>query len=448
MLNVHLGRKSRNCEGVSRRDMLRVGALSLGGLTLGDALRIEAAAKQGGTATKKKSVICFWLDGGPTHIETWDPKPQAPKDYKGPFDAVDTSVSGIQICELFPKIARVMDKLSIVRSMHHNNGDHFAAAHWMWTGYHGSSAARLEPMYPSVGSIISKTKGANRPGMPAFVSVPYAMTVGRKPGYQSSAFLGVAYNPFDAGGDPNRRNFSVRNVKLPGGVDRGRAMDRKSLIAGLDRLRRDVDSSGLMDGIDEFNRQAFEMVTGKAAARAFDVNKEDPRLRDQYGRNSVGQGALLARRLVEGGVSFVTVHSGGWDNHSGIERAMKSHASRIDPAISALVSDLNQRGMLDDTIVLAMGEFGRTPKVNGNAGRDHWGNVMSVLIGGGGLNGGVIVGASDKKGTRPAKRPTKPAHVLHTIYKQFGIDPRIAHINHAGRPIPILGEGEPLEELL
>ena len=189
----------------------------------------------------------------------------------------------------------------------------------------------------------------------------------------------------------------------------------------------------------------INLITHPLAGR---LHKEDPRLRDRYGRNSVGQGALLARRLVEAGVTFVTVHSGGWDNHSGIENAMKRHSSNLDPAISSLVSDLDQRGLLDDTIVMVMGEFGRTPKVNGGAGRDHWGNVMSVLIGGGGLKGGQIVGESDSKGASPIKRAVKPAHMLHTIYKQFGIDPQITHINHSGRPIAILGEGEPIAELL
>jgi len=448
MLNFELGRKSRNCEGLTRRDTLRIGALSLGGLTLADALKLQAAdSNASGKPANRKSVICFWLDGGPPQHETWDPKPLAPSDYKGAFNAIGTKVPGVQICDLFPHTAQLMDKLSLIRSVHHNNGDHFAAAHWMWTGYHGSSAARRDPMYPSIGSIISKMKGPNRPGMPAFVAIPRAQTIGIRPGYQSGAFLGVAYNPFDVGSDPNRRDFRVRNVRLPGGVDRDRALDRETLLTGLDRVRRDIDTTGLMDGIDEFNRRAFDMVTGKEAAKAFDINREDPRLREQYGRNSIGQGALLARRLVEAGVSFVTVHSGGWDNHSNIEPAMKRHASRMDPAISTLVSDLDQRGLLDDVIVLVMGEFGRTPKVNGNAGRDHWGNVMSVMMGGGGLKGGMVIGESDSKGTRPIKRAVKPAHVLHTIYRQLGIDTHITHVNRAGRPIPILGEGEPIDEL-
>ena len=208
-----------------------------------------------------------------------------------------------------------------IRSVYHNNGDHFAAAHWMWTGYHGSSAARLEAMYPSVGSIISKTRGANQPGMPAFVSVPQAMTVGRRPGYQGSAFMGVAYNPFDVGADPNSSRFRVQNVNLPNGVTVDRTMDRQSLISGLDRFRRDTDAGGLMAGMDTFNQRAFDMITGERARKAFDITREDPRTRDRYGRTGTGQGALLARRLVEAGVSFVTVHAGGWDNH----RDRKAH---------------------------------------------------------------------------------------------------------------------------
>jgi uncharacterized protein (DUF1501 family) len=451
MLDIVLGGKSRNCNGVTRRDVLRIGALTAGGVTLGGVLRARAADVASGKPSNGKSVICFWLDGGPTHMETFDPKPEAPAEYKGPYDAIETNVPGIQINEFFKKTSQVMDKVSLIRSVHHNNGDHFAAAHWMWTGYHGSSASRLEPMYPSIGAIISKTRGSNRSGMPAFVSVPYAMTIGRKPGYQSSAFLGVAFNPFDVGGDPNRKDFKVQNVSLPKGVTAGRTMNRKILLEGLDRVRREVDNTGLMDGIDEFNRQACGMVTGGEAPKAFDINTEDPRLRDQYGRNSVGQGALLARRLVEAGVTFVTVHSGGWDNHSNIEGAMRGHGPRMDAAISSLVSDLDQRGMLDDVMILVMGEFGRTPRMNSGRyakpGRDHWGNVMSVMLGGGGLKGGVVVGSSDAKGTRPLTRAVKPAHVLHTVYRQLGIDTHTAHIDRSGRPIPILGEGEPIREL-
>jgi len=204
----------------------------------------------------------------------------------------------------------------------------------------------------------------------------------------------------------------------------------------------------MMQGIDSFNRQAFDLVTGKEAAKAFDIEKEDAKLRDRYGRNSVGQGMLLARRLVEAGVTFVSVHNGGWDNHGQIERSMRSHGPRTDAALGTLIADLDQRGMLDDVMVLVMGEFGRTPKVNNQAGRDHWGNSMSVVLCGGGLQSGQVVGASDDKGIRPVKRAVKPPHILHTIYRQLGIDPKTHFYNRAGRPIPILNEGEPLSELL
>jgi uncharacterized protein (DUF1501 family) len=203
-----------------------------------------------------------------------------------------------------------------------------------------------------------------------------------------------------------------------------------------------------MTGIDRFNQEAFDLITGASARKAFDISLEAPRLRDQYGRNSVGQGALLARRLVETGVTFVTVHSGGWDNHSGIEGAINSHGPRMDAAISSLISDLDQRGMLDEVIVMVMGEFGRTPRINGNAGRDHWGNAISVMLAGGGIHGGRVVGATDDKGTRPILRAIKPAHVLHTVYRQLGIDTTLRFLNHAGRPIPILDEGGPLDELI
>lgn len=446
MLNVSLGGWNRNCEGVSRRDVLRVGTLSLGGLTLDAALRGTADAAG---SNRKRSVICFWLDGGPTHMDMYDPKPEAPLEYRGPFGAISTSVPGVKLGQMFPNHAAMMDRMSIVRSVHHNNGDHFAAAHWMWTGYYGSNAANQDPQYPSIGAVATRVKGANRHGMPAFVAVPNAATIGLRPGYQSGAFLGVATNPFDAGADPNSTSFSVRNLTLPNGMNVGRVSDRKSLLTGFDRVKKTIDQSGLMEGMDSFNGAAFDLMTSENARRAFDIHTEDPRLRDRYGRNSVGQGALLARRLVESGVTFVSVHSGGWDNHSGIENAVKNgHGPRMDAAVPTLIDDLEQRGLLDDVIVMVMGEFGRTPKINASAGRDHWGNALSVLLAGGGIRPGQIVGATDAKGTRPVERAVKPAHVLHTVYRQLGIDPAVSHLNRAGRPIPILNEGEPISELV
>lgn len=447
MLDITLGRRRRNCEGITRRDMLKVGTLALGGVTMADLLQARAAAPHSATRNGR-AVICFWLDGGPTHMDTYDPKPTAPAEYRGPFSAIPTAVPGVMLNELLVEHAALMDRISLVRSVHHNNGDHFAAAHWMWTGYYGSNAANLDPKYPSIGAITAKVRGPNRPGMPPFVAIPYSYTIGRRPGYQSGAFLGVTYNAFDVDGDPNSPNFQVRNLTLPGGVDSHRVLDRKHLLQGLDRVRRQADASGLMEGMDEFNRKAFELITGEEARRAFDINREDPRIRERYGRNSTGQGALLARRLVEAGVTFVSVLNTGWDNHSNIGPAMKSKLPVLDRAVGALIEDLQQRGLYDDVVVMVMGEFGRTPRVNGGAGRDHWGNALSVLLAGGGIRPGVVVGATDEKGTTPIERAVKPAHVLHTVYRQLGIDTSIHHYNRAGRPIPILNEGEPISELV
>ncbi len=449
MLDVLTGKTYRNCDGLSRRDMLRIGVLGAGGVTLADTLRSHSDAVEGGIPTNNRAVICFWLDGGPTHLDTFDPKPDAPSEYRGPMSSITTSIPGVHLSETFPRTAALMHRLNVVRSVHHNNGDHFAAAHWVWTGYKGSTAANRDPMYPSMGAVTSRQHGPNRPGMPSFVAVPRASTIGIRPGYQSGTFLGIAHNPFDAGGDPNSRNYKVPNLHLPGGVDAQRIDQRQGLLQSLDRIRRDADAKGIMDGLDRFNQQAFDMITGEDAKKAFDITGEKENLRDRYGRNTVGQSALLARRLVEAGVAFVTVHSSGWDNHSNIENAMrKNHGPRMDNAIASLVEDLTDRGMYDDVLILVMGEFGRTPRVNGNAGRDHWGNVMSVMLGGGGLKGGQIVGASDDKGTAPISYPVRPAHILHTVYKQLGIDASQSHMNQAGRPIPILGEGEPIADLV
>jgi len=445
------GRASRACDGQSRRDFLRVGSLGLAGLSLADVLRAKAAGAT--TSGRAKSVILYWLDGGPSHIETYDPKPHAPAEFRGPFSAISTAAPGIQLCEQLPGHARVMDRVSLARSVYHNHGDHFAAAHWMLTGYLGSNAQDLEPKFPSAGSIVAKLRGANRPGMPAYVAVPYSMTIGRRPGYNSAAYLGVPYNPFDVGSDPNDANFRVQNLDYATGLSLGRLNDRRGLVADLDRYRGAADREGLMDGLDRFGQEAFQMVTGEAARRAFDISREDPRLRDRYGRHVYGQSALLARRLVEAGVTFVTIHNGGWDHHWNLERGMKNRLPTFDQSVSTLIEDLDQRGMLDDTLVLVMGEFGRTPRMNdgrgeGTPGRDHWGGVMSVLIGGGGLKGGEVVGASNPRGERPAERPILPADILATLYRVMDVDLTTQFHDRSGRPIPINNNGQVIHELI
>jgi hypothetical protein len=447
MLRVSFGGRSQNCAGMLRRDFLQIGSLGIAGLSLPNLLRSRAAAAESRASKSCKSVILYWLDGGPTHFETYDPKPDAPAEYRGPLGTIKTKVPGIVLSELLVEHAKVMDKVSILRSVHHDNGDHFAAGHWMLTGYHGSNAADLDPKFPSVGAIVSRIKGPNRPNMPSYVAVPYAATIGLRPGYMSAAYLGVPYNPFDAG-DPSQPNYEVQNINLPGGLTKDRFGDRKGLLGDLDGLRREVDQTGLMKGLDSFNQQAFEMITGPEVRKAFDINKEDPKLRDRYGRDSYGQSALLARRLVEAGVTFVNIHNGGWDHHDQIGPAMKSRLPTMDQSIATLIDDLSNRGLLDDTIVAVMGEFGRTPRINQSAGRDHWGNVMSVLLGGGGLKGGQVVGASNLKGEFPADQPLTPADVLATIYKVLDIDLDTHFVNRSGRPISINNYGQPIRQLM
>jgi uncharacterized protein (DUF1501 family) len=451
-----IGKPFGSCDGISRRTFLRAGVLGLGAVGLPELLRAKAIAKAANRPDPKDlSIILVWLDGGPPQHETYDPKPDAPADYRGPLKAMSTAVPGIQVSELLPEHARLMDKMSIIRSMHHNNGDHFAAAHWMLTGYKGSTAVDLAPQYPSSASIIAKLKGAKHSGMPAYVGLPNTHSVGLSPGYHGAAYLGVAYNPFAADGDPNNDGYEVRNLKLTGGMSRERFDTRRGLLNAFDHARRDADASGLMDGLDRFTQDAYEMVTGPAARAAFDIRKEDPRLRDRYGRHQWAQSALMARRLVEAGVRFVTLTFGGWDFHSSLEKGMHRVLPIVDSAVGTLVDDLDQRGLLDTTAVIVMGEFGRTPRMNKGGvpgadavpGRDHWGEVMSVLIAGGGFAGGTVVGSSNSRGEFPRDRPITPADLAVTLYHQLGIDPETSFTNRAGRPISIGGSGRVISEL-
>ncbi len=449
MLQVQGSDRQRYCDGLTRRSFLQAGVLGgLAGLTLPQWLRLKASAAQDGRATRDTAVILIWLDGGPTHMETYDLKAAAPAEYRGPLRPTRTNVAGSEVCELMPEHARVMDKLAVVRSLHHTIGDHFAGAHWMLTGYHGSTAANLDPMYPSAGSVAAKLRGANRPGLPAYVAVPFAASVGLVPGYNSAAYLGTAYNPFQTGGDPNAPTFSVRNLTLPGGVTLAQLEDRRALLANFDTLRRDLDRSGSLQSLDRFQREAYEMISGPAARQAFDVGKEDPRLRDRYGRHNWGQSCLLARRLVEAGVTFVTVHMGGWDDHANIEAAMKGKLPPYDRAVAALVRDLSDRGLYDRVAICVCGEFGRTPRVNASAGRDHWGQSGFCVLGGGGLKTGVVVGSTTDKGEYPKERPVGPEDMLATLYHVLGVDPKTTFVDRSGRPHPVLNKGEPIAELI
>ncbi|MDX2037809.1 MAG: DUF1501 domain-containing protein [Isosphaeraceae bacterium] len=445
------GRTVENCAGTSRRALLRAGMLGLAGCSLADVLRLEA---RGAASKSNRSVILVWLDGGPPQHETYDPKPDAPSEFRGPLGAIPTNVPGVALSELFPLQARLMDKMALLRSVHHDNGDHFAAAHWMLTGRLGSNASNLAPMYPSAGSIITKLLGARSGDMPAYVGLPNTHSVGLVPGYHGAAFLGGSFNPFNAPGDPNSPGYRQELLSPPAGIDAGRMEARKSLRERFDELRRSVDGASESGDLDKFQHEAFTLLTSPTARKAFDLETEDPRLRDRYGRTTWGQSALVARRLVEAGARFVTLTFGGWDYHSNLDKGMRAVLPQLDAAVAGLIEDLDVRGRLDDTMVIVMGEFGRTPKINQGLpqdpipGRDHWGQVMSVAVAGGGLRGGRVVGASNARGEVPRERPLRPQDVLATVYHQLGIDLDHTFLDRTGRPVPVLGNGDPIEELL
>lgn len=459
MFRIHAGVTPRYCDGWSRRSFVQVGVAGMASASLSQVLKAKEDSVAQGSARKETSVILIWLDGGPSHMDLYDMKPEAPAEYRGIWSPIKTNVEGLEITELFPRQAKCADKFSIVRSLHHNNGDHFAGGHLMLTGRPGASGADTPGKFPFFGSAATRLSGARRPGMPPYVAVPYAASIGLRPGYFGANYLGVSYNPFETDGDPNAPNFQVNNIQLPGGMSIDRLENRTELAQKFDRLRRDVDARGTLDQMDRFDRQAYELVTGAAARRAFDISQEDPRLRDRYGRNTWGQSTLLARRLVEAGTTFVTVHYGGWDHHWNLKAGMEHYLPMVDAAVATLFDDLSQRGLLDQVLVVLCGEFSRTPRMNdggnggpplsmGTPGRDHWGNAMFCLMGGGGVKGGRIVGSTNRLGEVPVDRPLTPADIHHTIFHVLGVDPNHNFLDHSGRPVPAVAPGAVISELL
>jgi hypothetical protein len=438
-----LGRTTRTCDGVTRRDFVRIGGLSLGGLSLAGLLRQKAQARAAGRDVKDTAVILVWQAGGPSHIDMYDLKPNAPAEYRGEFNPIDTNVPGIQIGEHLPHQARIMDKLAIVRSATHTNAGHGMASQWMLTGWQPTVEVS-DNIFPSCGSVVARMRGANAPAVPPYVNVPYRLGLGK------AAYLGATYNPFSPESSPNSNDFNVRNLKLPGRVSGERLGRRRDLLGELDTIRRDIDTQGTLVGIDNFYRDAMEMITSDQTRRAFDIHQEDPRLRDAYGRNDLGQSCLLARRLVEAGVTYVTVQAGGgWDTHGDNFSQLKNNLlPNFDQGVAALVSDLYDRGLQDKVLVMCMGEFGRTPRINGGAGRDHWPGAMSVLFAGGGLRMGQAIGTTDPRAEYPATRAYSPGCVLSTMYHMLGIDHHHEFYDQARRPMAILSEGNPISELV
>jgi hypothetical protein len=452
MLRLDAGATPGNCDGVNRRSFLQVGLAGVGSLALADVLRAREAHAAAAGGKKETAMILLWLDGGPSHMDMYDMKPDAPAEYRGIWRPIRTNAPGIELTELYPLQAQVADKFSIVRSLHHDSGDHFTGGHWMLTGRGGASGGDTVGKYPFFGSIATKLVGPRRPGMPANVAIPYAMSIGLRPGYFGGNYLGLEHDPFQTQSDPNSPRFRVPNLDLPPGVSVDRLGDRRALLESIDGLRRDADGNGTLAAMDRFEQKAFDLVTGPEARKAFDIESEDPRLRDKYGRHTWGQSTLLARRLVEAGSTIVTCHFGGWDHHWNIQEGYERNLPIIDRLVSALFDDLSVRGMLESTLVVLCGEFGRTPRMNdgsgmGTPGRDHWGNSMFCLMGGGGIQGGRVVGSTNRLGEAPQDNPKRPGDIHHTIFRVLGVDPNVAFLNHAGRPIPAIDHGGVIEEL-
>ena len=459
MLRIQAGLSQRYCDGLSRRSFVQVGVAGMATAGLSQVLKAKANSVGPGSSAKSTSVILIWLDGGPGHMDMYDMKPEAPAEYRGLWNPIKTNVDGFEITELFPQQAKCADKFSIVRSLHHNNGDHFAGGHLMLTGRPGASGVEASQKFPFFGAAATYQCGSRQPGMPANCAVPYGMSIGLRPGYFGANYIGRSYDPFETEGDPNDPNFKVNNMQLPGGMSIDRLENRTELSQKFDRLRREVDNRGILDQMDRFDRQAYEMVAGAKARQAFDLSHEDPRLKDRYGRHNWGQSTLLARRLVEAGSTFVTVHYGGWDHHWDLKAGYHNVLPIVDRAVSTLFDDLAQRGLSDQVLVVLCGEFSRTPRMNnggnggaplsmGTPGRDHWGNSMFCLMGGGGVQGGRIVGSTNRLGEVPLDRPLKPADIHHTIFHVLGVNPEHNFLNHAGRPVPALEPGAVITELL
>jgi len=445
-------------DAMSRRGLLKAGVLSIAGLTLSQLLRSEAArAASGGSPKRVNSVIILWMRGGPAQHETWDPKPDAPEEYRGEFGHTKTKVPGIIINEFLPLSARIMDKWSIIRSLHHEDAGHSTGDQICFTGYPANQQSPDENAYPSIGSIVSKQLGHLDSGLPPYVVIPRNV-----PG-TDAAYLGQKYRPFETLADPaSAKKFVVPNISPLDSISVDRLDDRKALLEGIDRLRRDADRNGQLEASDKYRQMAWDLITSDRARKAFDLEAEPRAVRERYGffpefkaptSDRCGcpawsQRVLLARRLIEAGVRLVTVDLRWWDTHvKGFESLKDGFLTRWDHCYSALIEDLDQRGLLETTMVVAWGEFGRTPKVNQQAGRDHWPNVFSAAIAGGGVRGGRVVGASDDKGAEPKDNPKTPQDVLATMYHHLGIDVSAQYEDHSGRPHPVLPSGSSISEL-
>ncbi len=421
---------------VSRREFLYVGLVGGLGLTLGDffKLRAEEALQE----AKAKALIHIFLPGGISAHESFDPKPFAPVEVRGPFGSIPTKVDGVYFSELMKETAKIADKITIVRSMTHGEAAHERGTHNMFTGYKPSPAIQ----YPSIGSVVSHELGS-RQDLPPYVCIPTQPNP-----YAGSGYLSNAYGPFSLGGDPANANFTVRDLTLSPDVDHERFQQRQNILAAVDAHFRGLEKSDALDAMDSFYQHAYSLVSSPKAREAFNLKAEPDSLKDEYGRNSAGMRMLMARRLVEGGVRFASMVYGGWDHHTNVKGGIEKNLPQFDKAYAALIRDLDRRGMLDSTLVMVTTEFGRTPKINKDAGRDHWPRVFSIALAGGGIKRGSVYGSSDPTGAEPDENPLSVEDFATTIYRQLGIDASKKLMSPGDRPIDIVRGGQFVPELI
>jgi hypothetical protein len=440
----------RDCENFHRRDFLKIGAAAgLFGLTLPQLLQLEARAADSQTERRErrsKAVIMVWLAGGPSHLDTWDLKPEAPDGIRGEFKPIKTKVDDIEISEHLPKMAEVTDKITIVRSLNHTIPSHGPATVFMTTGNKPTPALQ----YPALGSLTTRLLPAEK-GVPPYVNFGEL----RNGAAGQSGYLGTAYNPFIVEGGAGGKgggggNLRVRDIQLPNGFTLEELENRDKLLQGFDSAFQAIDkSTELVDGLDAFHKQALEILRSDKTKKAFDLTQEQQSLRERYGMDPFGQSALAARRLIEAGVRFVTITTGGWDTHGQNFNALsKNLLPKLDTTLSALIRDLSDRGLLEQTTVYCAGEFGRTPKINKNSGRDHWARSMACVLAGGGFKAGYAHGTTDPQGMAPATEPCTPDDISATLFHCLGIDPHMELMTPTGRPVQLFREGRVIEKLL
>ena len=458
MLSFESNKGVRFCDGQTRRDFLRVGALSAGslGLSLADLGKLKAA---GATPSSDINCIVLFLVGAPSHLDTWDLKPGAPDNIRGPFRPIQTAVPGMQFSEHFPLMGRMANRFSIVRSVHHRAAPIHETGHQMMQTGHLFRGGQEHPHY---GAVVSQLRGTRQSGLPPFVVLPGPIgNTGVSVSHgQGAGYLGARHEPFFLRGDPAANGFRIADISSPAGLDPARLQNRRALLDAVDNAQRAFDATEESRSRDNAYEQAFGLIFAQNARRAFDIAAERDELRARYGRNTFGQSCLLARRLVEHGVRLVTVNMFDtvfneitWDCHADggslavtLDDYKETLCPMFDTAYTALLEDLQQRGMLDNTLVVAMGEFGRTPQLNARGGRDHWPGVWSILFAGSRVRGGQVIGASDRNGMEPRDRPVTPAEVAATVYKGMGIDLGTRIPGPENRPLPIT-EAEPIDEL-